>query len=152
MTILTPGLDPARRRRESVRQRDKRSQLERLTPTALLAARDILTHWGLSEALQVRLVAGDSGMTKSTYRSKVAAAQAGTPVASLSDDELRRCSLIVQIAQLLQGLYGGDQARLWPTRVSDQPLWAGRSPAEYMLEEGFAGLLKVRDHLLARSL
>lgn len=150
-TVL-PKMARSTVRREKEREVEKRLQRERLTPTALKVAHGILVAWGLSEPLQTRLIAGDGGMTVTTYRSKVAQAEAGRGPLPLPDDVLQRCSLLLQIEQHLLGLYGERYAHDWITRVNDHAEFSGHTPLEVMLARGFGGLLTVRDHLLGRTL
>jgi uncharacterized protein (DUF2384 family) len=84
--------------------------------------------------------AGDllGGMPRSTvYKLKTAA---GT----LRQDELTRISYLVGIYKALHILLPDELADEWPTRPNDDPLFAGRTPLDYMVRAGIPGLHHVR--------
>jgi hypothetical protein len=70
-----------------------------------------------------------------------------TAAGTLTQDELTRISYFVGIYKALHRLLPEELANLWVTQTNDDPLFAGRTPLEFMVREGIPGLLQVRSLL-----
>ena len=111
---------------------------ERLSQSAVDGLFKIAEKWRISPEMIGQLLGGIP--RSSVYKLKTAA---GT----LRQDELTRISYIVGIYKALHILLPDKLADRWMTQPNDYFLFAGRSPLEYVLQEGIPGMQRVRSYL-----
>lgn len=112
----------------------------RLTPAALTGLLRIAELWHLTDAEVVALL-GDSISVPTLRRWR------RRPPATLSVDQLERCSLIAGIHRALGVLLSPEHAHAWVTRPNSGPLYGGRRPLDVMIRGRMSGLAAVRRHL-----
>lgn len=66
---------------------------------------------------------------------------------SLTSEQLIRSSLLLNMFVSLHYLFRGPLADEWMTRHNTNPIFAGRTPLQYMREGGIPAMTKVRDLL-----
>jgi uncharacterized protein (DUF2384 family) len=111
---------------------------ERLSQSAIDGFFAIMEKWRVSVDKARDLL---GGMPRSSlYKLKTAAG-------ILRQDELTRISYLVGIYKALHILLPDDLADRWMTQPNDDPLFAGRTPLAYVLQEGIPGLHQVRSLL-----
>ncbi len=117
------------------------SRLE-LTNAAVRALPQFQARWGLTVPQMCQLV-GD--VAESTWHSwqKV-------PPKDLGQDRLTRISLLLGIYAALHALHQGEVADLWPTLPNTNPIFAGRTPVQAMIDGGIPAMLATRRLLDAR--
>jgi hypothetical protein len=116
---------------------------ERLSQSAVDGFFAILEKWDVSIEKGGDMLGGRP--RSSMYKMKTAA---GT----LTQDELTRVSYFVGIYEALHILLPEELADLWVTQANDDPLFAGRTPLDFIVREGIPGLHQVRSLLdAARS-
>lgn len=101
----------------------------------------LMEAWGLSQQDGMRLLGVQARSTYQHYK-KSGAAQ-------LSDDTLDRISYLLGIHKALRILFSRAPASVheWMTTPNDHPLFAGRSPLEFILSGKMKDLYLVRSHL-----
>ncbi|WP_404479599.1 antitoxin Xre-like helix-turn-helix domain-containing protein [Novosphingobium sp. BL-52-GroH] len=112
---------------------------KRLTGTALKAMVRVAEAWDLGNADAAALLA----VSVSTWDRIKAAKWDGV----LSQDQLTRASAIIGIYKGLSLLFADAMATRWPLLRNRNPLYAGRSAVETMIEGGIPVMLEVRRHV-----
>ncbi len=111
---------------------------ERLSQSAVDGLFAIIERWQVPIDAAGELL---GGVPRSTmYKLKTAA---GT----LRCDELTRISYLVGIYKALHILLPDQLADRWITQPNDDPLFAGRTPLAYVIQEGIPGLHRLRSLL-----
>ena len=111
---------------------------ERLSQPAVVGFFAIVDKWQLSMGRAGELL---GGMPKSTaYKLKTAAG-------ALSQDELTRISYIVGIYKALHIRLPDEPADQWMTRPTDNFLFGGQTPLDFVVRAGIPGLQQVRSLL-----
>jgi hypothetical protein len=105
----------------------------------LTAFFSIAREWGLDTEQQRRLLGSPGRTTFFEWKRR--------PAVSLSRDTLDRLSYLVGIYKALRLLFSERRGQEWLTHANADPLFAGRSPLEHMLEGGLVGLAEVRRYL-----
>ena len=113
------------------------AERSRLSASALKAFVNIAAKWELNEA-QARGLLG--GVASSTYH----AWRTHPKGKKLDQDTLMRISLVIGIYKALQIYFGKPWADRWVGLGNRGPLFAGRTPMEYMLQQGQPGMVEVR--------
>ncbi len=113
------------------------AERSRLSASALKAFVNIAAKWELNEA-QARGLLG--GVASSTYH----AWKTHPKGKKLDQDTLMRISLVIGIYKALQIYFGKPWADRWVGLGNRGPLFAGRTPLEYMLQQGQPGMVEVR--------
>jgi hypothetical protein len=109
----------------------------RLTPSALKAFVNIASKWGLNE-IQARGLLG--GVASSTFH----AWKTNSKGRKLDQDTLTRISLVIGIYKALNIYFSKPWADRWVVLENRGPLFAGRTPIDYMLRYGQPGMVEVR--------
>jgi Protein of unknown function (DUF2384) len=109
----------------------------RLTPSALKAFVNIASKWGLNE-IQARGLLG--GVASSTFH----AWKTNSKGRKLDQDTLTRISLVIGIYKALNIYFSKPWADRWVGLENRGPLFAGRTPTDYMLRYGQPGMVEVR--------
>jgi hypothetical protein len=112
----------------------------RLTPSALKAFVNIASKWGLNE-IQARGLLG--GVASSTFH----AWKTNSKGRKLDQDTLTRISLVIGIYKALNIYFSKPWADRWVRLENRGPLFAGRTPIDYMLRYGQPGMGEVRKML-----
>ena len=113
------------------------AERDRLSAAALRGFLNITARWQLSEP-QMRALLG--GIASSTFH----AWKSHPKRTKLSQDTLTRISLVVGIYKALHIYFGEPWADRWVTLGNRGPLFAGRSPLEFMVRHGQPGMVSVR--------
>jgi hypothetical protein len=114
------------------------AERKRVTPTAIKTFRQITDQkWALSEAQSLGLL---GGVASSTYHSWRTAPEGR----ELDQDTLTRISLVIGIFRALHGYFSTSLADGWVRYVNRAPMFSGRSPVDFMIQEGIPGMLQVR--------
>jgi hypothetical protein len=109
----------------------------RLTGNAIKTFINIARKWGLNEAQSRGLLGGIASSTFHGWR-------AHPELKHLSQDELTRISLVIGIYKALNIYFGDPWADRWVTLGNRGALFNGRTPIDYMVENGLPGMLGVR--------
>jgi hypothetical protein len=113
---------------------------QRLSPSAIRAFVKVADKWGLNE-MQSRALLG--GLASSTYH----VWKSEPDGRKLDQDTLTRISLVLGIFKALQNYFGEPWADRWVTLVNRDPMFLGRAPIDYMIQNGIPGMLEIRDLL-----
>jgi hypothetical protein len=108
---------------------------ERLSEVSVRAFRRLAEHWGLRDCVARALLGTDEA-------SWIEIA-GGRWTGSLSQDQLTRAAALIGIGGLLDRAFSDDQARYWPTRVSNLPLFGDATPVDAMIAGGVPKMLDV---------
>lgn len=115
----------------------------RLSPAALKALFQIVDHWNVRDEDARELLGGISNGTYYQYkknpRNKV-----------LEQDKLLRISYLIGIFKALNILYSQRLADQWMQLPNTNPIFAGRTPLDYILREGIPAMDTLRRLLDAR--
>jgi hypothetical protein len=109
----------------------------RLSGNAIKTFINIARKWGLNEAQSRGLLGGIASSTFHGWR-------AHPELKHLSQDELTRISLVIGIYKALNIYFGDPWADRWVTLGNRGALFNGRTPIDYMVENGVPGMLGVR--------
>ena len=112
----------------------------RLTESAITGLLRIAELWGLTDREVVALL-GESISIPTLRRWR------HRPPATLSVDQLERCSLIAGIHRALGILLSPENAHAWVRTPNTGPLYQGHAPLHVMIHGRMAGLAAVRRHL-----
>jgi Protein of unknown function (DUF2384) len=115
---------------------------ERLSPAALKAFFNIVDRWKIPDEVSRELLGGVSNGTFYNFKRN--------PNRVLGADELWRVSYLVGIFKALHILYSEPLADGWMQRPNSNPIFAGRTPLEYVRVGGIPALQTVRRLLDAR--
>jgi hypothetical protein len=114
------------------------AERKRVSPTAIRTFRQITDQkWTLTEAQSLGLL---GGIASSTYHSWRTAPESR----ELDQDTLTRISLVIGIYQALHGYFSASLADGWIGYKNRAPMFAGRAPLDFMIQEGIPGMLLVR--------
>ena len=112
---------------------------ERLSPVAVKAFKNVVTHWSLKGDEAAALL----GVSPSTWDRM----RTGKGEKSLSQDQLTRISAMVGLFKGLHVLFADDMADRWVRLRNKGPLFNDRTPVEAMIEGGIPMMLDVRRHV-----
>jgi hypothetical protein len=114
------------------------AERKRVSPTAIKTFRQITDQrWALTEAQSLGLL---GGVASSTYHSWRTAPEGR----ELSQDTLTRISLVIGIYKALHGYFSASLADGWVKYVNRAPMFSGRAPVDFMIQEGIPGMLQMR--------
>ena len=114
----------------------------RLSPSALRAFFNIMEKWQVRDEDARQLLGGVSNGT--FYQMKQ------NPNRVLDQDRLLRISYLIGIFKALNILYSARLSDQWVRLQNTNPIFAGRTPLEYMLQGGTPAMQVVRRLLDAR--
>ena len=117
----------------------------RLSPAAIMAFFSIMDHWRIRDEEARQLLGGVSNGAYYLLK-QVREGQAKT----LEQDRLVRISYLIGIFKSLNILYSQSLADEWIQLPNTNPLFAGRTPLEYILQGGAPAMEIVRRLLDAR--
>ena len=117
----------------------------RLTPAGLKALFNIVGHWKIRDEDARELLGGISN--GAYYQLKK---NPRTPGKSLDQDKLVRISYLIGIFKSLNILYSQRLADQWMQLPNSNPIFAGRTPLDYILRGGTPAMDMVRRLLDAR--
>jgi uncharacterized protein (DUF2384 family) len=117
----------------------------RLSAAALKALFHIVDHWKIRDEDARELLGGISNGTY--YQLKK---NPRTPGKSLDQDKLVRISFLIGIFKSLNILYSQRLADQWMQLPNSNPIFAGRTPLDYILRGGTPAMDMVRRLLDAR--
>jgi Protein of unknown function (DUF2384) len=117
----------------------------RLSAAALKALFNIVNHWKIRDEDARELLGGISN--GNYYQLKK---NPRTPGKSLDQDKLRRISYLIGIFKSLNILYSQRLADQWIQLPNSNPIFAGRTPLDYILRGGAPAMDMVRRLLDAR--
>jgi len=109
----------------------------RLSGNAIKTFINIARKWGLNEAQSRGLLGGIASSTFHGWR-------AHPELKHLSQDELTRISLVIGVYKALNIYFGEPWADRWVTLGNRGALFNGRTPIDYMVDNGLPGMLGVR--------
>lgn len=113
------------------------SERARLSGSALKAFLKIASKWELNETQSRGLLGGVASSTFHAWRANPGGKK-------LDQDTLTRISLVIGIYKALSIYFSKPWPDRWVTLENRGPLFAGRSPIEYMLRHGQPGMVEVR--------
>ncbi|KAA0972085.1 DUF2384 domain-containing protein [Aureimonas fodinaquatilis] len=109
------------------------------TATAVKAVVRACAHWKLTNAQAAALF----DVPIATWNRMKAGSFAGR----LDRDKLTRASLIVGMFKALRLLFNRHMVTDWPTAPNTGPLFAGKSPVDFMISGGIPAMLRTRHYL-----
>lgn len=109
----------------------------RLSGSAIKVFVNIAHKWDLNEAQARGLLGGVASSTFHAWKTKPHGKQ-------LDQDTLTRISLVIGIYKALNIYFGKPWADRWVRLENRGPLFAGRSPIDFMLRQGQPGMIEVR--------
>ncbi len=118
----------------------------RLPPAALKALFNIVEHWQISDEDARQLLGGISNGAYYQLKRNTAHARLKT----LDQDRLVRISYLIGIFKSLNILYSQRLADQWMQLPNTNPIFAGRTPLDYILRGGTPAMDMVRRLLDAR--
>jgi hypothetical protein len=104
------------------------------------ALSQLLAEWRVGDDAGARLAG--AGSVRTWQRMK----KEGWP-GELSQDQQTRISALVGLYQGLHVYFGAGLADEWIKLENDGPLFAGKSPLEFMLDGGIPAIIRVRDYV-----
>jgi uncharacterized protein (DUF2384 family) len=114
------------------------AERKRISPTAIQTFRQITDQkWTLTEAQSLGLLGGIASSTYQSWR----IAPGGR---ELGQDTLTRISLVIGIFKALHGYFNDSLADGWLKYANRAPMFTGRTPIDFMIQEGIPGMLQVR--------
>ncbi len=119
----------------------------RLSPAAIKAFFSIVEHWRIRDEDARQLL---GGVSNGAYYLLKQAQEASAQGKTLEQDRLVRISYLIGIFKSLNILYSQRLADEWIHLPNTNPLFAGRTPLEYILQGGVPALEVVRRLLDAR--
>jgi hypothetical protein len=108
-----------------------------ISPTAIKMFGCITDHWALTEAQSLALLGGVAPPTYHFWRTAPEGRE-------LNQDTLTRVSLVIGIYKALHGYFSDSLADGWIRYVNRAPMFSGRTPVDFMIQEGIPGLLQMR--------
>jgi hypothetical protein len=117
----------------------------RLSPAALKALFNIIDRWKIRDEDARQLLGGISNGTYYLLKQN-----SGSPVKTLEQDRLMRISYLIGIFKSLNILYSQRLADQWMQLPNTNPIFAGRTPLDYMVRGGAPAMDVVRRLLDAR--
>jgi Protein of unknown function (DUF2384) len=125
----------------------RREERRRLSPAALKALFNIVKHWRVSDEDARQLL---NGISNGAYYPLKRSAAERTQIRTLDQDRLVRISYLVGIFKSLNILYSQRLADQWMQLPNSNPIFAGRTPLDYILRGGTPAMDVVRRLLDAR--
>ncbi len=119
------------------------AEQERLSPSAITLFIKMANIWSLTDAQALGVI----GVATSATLHEWAVENEGR---TLAQDTLMRISYLIGIFKALNICHGQDLADSWILLPNQNPIFAGRSPLEFMVQSGQPGLATVRRLLDAR--
>jgi hypothetical protein len=119
-----------------------KAERERLSPSAVRAFFNIMTHWGVRDE-DARLLLG--GMSNGPFYE-----MKKKPDRVLDTDRLQRISYLVGIFKALNVLYSEKLADAWIQLANSNRIFGGLTPLAYMMKGGLPAMQTVRRLLDAR--
>ena len=107
-----------------------------LSSAAIKAFLNLRKKWDLTEEQSRALLGGVASSTFHAWKTN--------PKRTLDQDTLTRISLLIGIYKALNIYFGQPWADRWITLGNRGPVFAGRSPLDYMMQRGQPGMLEVR--------
>lgn len=117
----------------------------RLSPAALKAMFNIIDRWKIRDEDARQLLGGISNGAYYLLKQ-----HAGSRVKTLDQDRLLRISYLIGIFKSLNILYSQRLADQWIQLANTNPIFAGRTPLDYMVRGGYPAMDVVRRLLDAR--
>ena len=114
-----------------------RRERDRLSASALKAFLNIAGKWGLNEVQARGLLGGIASSTFHAWKTQPRGKK-------LDQDTLTRISLVIGIYKALNIYFGKPWADRWVVLANRGPMFAGRTPIDYMLQQGQPGMIQVR--------
>lgn len=114
-----------------------RRERDRLSASALKAFLNIAEKWGLNEVQARGLLGGIASSTFHAWKTQPRGKK-------LDQDTLTRISLVIGIYKALNIYFGKPWADRWVVLANRGPMFAGRTPIDYMLQQGQPGMIQVR--------
>jgi hypothetical protein len=109
----------------------------KLSENAIRVFVNIAQKWNLNEVQARGLLGGVASSTFHAWKTRPRGKQ-------LDQDTLTRISLVIGIYKALNIYFGKPWADRWITLENRGPLFAGRTPIDYMLRQGQPGMVEVR--------
>jgi hypothetical protein len=119
-----------------------KAERERLSASAIQGFFNIASRWQLRDEDARELLGGVASSTWYEWKK--------TPKRLLDVDRITRVSFLVGIYKSLHILYGDKLADSWVSLPNSNPIFAGRTPLDYMLSGGLLAMQTVRRLLDAR--
>ena len=117
----------------------------RLSAAALRALFNIIDRWKIRDEDARQLLGGISNGAYYLLKQN-----AGSPVKTLDQDRLMRISYLIGIFKSLNILYSQRLADQWMQLPNTNPIFAGRTPLDYIVRGGYPAMDVVRRLLDAR--
>jgi hypothetical protein len=118
---------------------DNPEDRKRLSLSAAIGARNILRIWCVPSASAAILI----GVSLSTWDRIRHGQWSGT----FTQEQMTRVSLLLGIYRGLQIQFGEDLGDRWVNLRNNGPLFRGRTPCEFMINEGISGMWQVRRYV-----
>jgi len=119
------------------------AEQERLSPSGIAAFLRISGIWSLDDSQALGLL---GAATPTSLHEWAAENERRT----LGQDAIVRISYLIGIYKALNVCHGKELADAWITLPNRNPIFAGKAPIDYMIENGLRGLATVRQLLEAR--
>jgi hypothetical protein len=128
----------------------RRDVQERLSPAAVRAFFRMCELWDVRDEDARQLLGGISN--GAFYELKADAKRDSKRVESLrlDQDRLTRISILTGIFKALNVLYGKKLADRWVQLANSNPMFAGATPLDYMIQGGQPAMIRVRQLLDSR--
>jgi hypothetical protein len=118
---------------------DNLEDRKRLSPSAAIGARNIIRIWRVPPASAGTLIGVSLGTWYRIRRNHWSG--------SFTQDQMTRVSLLIGIYRGLQIRLGEDLGDRWVNLRNNGPLFCGRTPCEFMINEGISGMWQVRRYV-----
>jgi hypothetical protein len=119
------------------------AQQKRLSPSAIAAFVNIANIWLLKDTQALGLLGAATPATLLDWKTE-------NEGRTLDQNTLTRISYLIGIYKALNICHGQELADSWVTLPNQNPIFAGKTPVGYMIENGQPGLALVRGLLDAR--
>ena len=116
-----------------------------VTPTALRAYIELMNIWQVPVQQRWQLLGGTPPFNL-LYFDKDQAQK----IWPLTEDQLGRITLLLQIAKILRSYFQKTRANQWVTRINTHPLFQGKTVVIYMIENGRDSMVRVRNYLASK--
>ncbi|MGA8034354.1 MAG: hypothetical protein WA823_17830 [Candidatus Acidiferrales bacterium] len=128
----------------------KRDEQERLSPAAVRAFFRMCELWDMRDEDARQLLGGISNGGFYEFKAHTKRDTKRIQSARLDQDRLTRISILTGIFKALNVLYGKKLADRWVQLANVNPMFAGASPLEYMIQGGQPAMMRVRQLLDSR--
>jgi hypothetical protein len=119
------------------------AQQKRLSPSAIAAFVNIVNIWSLKDTQALGLLGAATPATLLDWKTE-------NEGSTLDQNTLTRISYLIGIYKALNICHGQELADSWVTLPNQNPIFRGKTPVGYMIENGQPGLAMVRRLLDAR--